>query len=81
MLRTRWSTDEEALGIFNKIKSNNLVSTNTGPAISGQLAKVTKPYWEEEYWKSEVASNIAESLLIPKNCEVVRMPKLNGEVT
>ena len=36
--------DEEILDIFSEINSNNLVSANTGPAISGQLAEVAKQY-------------------------------------
>ena len=36
--------DEETLDIFSEINSNNFVSTNTGPAISGQLAEVEKRY-------------------------------------
>ena len=64
--------DEETLDIFSEINSNNLVSTNTGPAISGQLAEVAKRYWEEESWKSLVVNKIAERLLIPNNCEFVR---------
>ena len=72
--------DEEILDIFSEINSNNLVSTNTGPAISGQLAEVAKRYWEEESRKYLVVSNIAERLLIPNNCEFVRVPKLNEAV-
>ena len=34
--------DTENLDIFIEISSNNLVSTNTGPAISGQLAEVAQ---------------------------------------
>ena len=36
--------DEETLDIFSEINSHNLVSTNTGSAISGQLAEVAKRY-------------------------------------
>ena len=72
--------DEETLDIFSEINSNNLVSTNTGPAISGQLAEVAKRYWEEESRKYLVVSKIAERLLIPNNCEFVRVPKLNEAV-
>ena len=36
------SVDEETPDIFSQINSNNLVSTNTGPAISAQLAEVAK---------------------------------------
>ena len=64
--------DTENLDIFTEISSNNLVSTNTGPAISGQLAEVAKRYWEGESWKSLVVNKIAERLLIPNNCEFVR---------
>ena len=52
------SLDEETLYIFSEINSNNLVSTNAGPAISGQLAEVAKQYWEEESRNSLVASKI-----------------------
>ena len=62
---------EETLDIFSEINSNNLVSTNTGPAISGQLAEVAKRYWEEDSRKSLVVNKIAERLLIPNNCEFV----------
>ena len=72
--------DEETLDIFSEINSNNLVSTNTGPAISGQLAEVAKRYWEDECRKSQVVSKIAERLLIPNNCEFARVPKLNEAV-
>ena len=72
--------DEETLDIFGEINSNNLVSANAGPAISGQLAEVAKRYWEEESRKSLVVSKIAERLLIPNNCEFVRVPKLNETV-
>ena len=71
---------EETLDIFSEINSNNLVSTNTGPAISGQLAEVAKRYWEEESRKYLVVSKIAERLLIPNNCEFMRVPKLNEVV-
>ena len=64
----------------SEINSNNLVSTKTDPAISGQLLKVAKRYWEEEPRKSLVVSKIAERLLIPNNCEFVRVPKLNEAV-
>ena len=72
--------DGETLDIFSEINSNNLVSTNTGPAKSGQLVEVAKQCWEEESWKSQVVSKIAEKLLIPNNCEFVRAPKLNEAV-
>ena len=36
------SVDEETPDIFSEINSNNLVTTNTCPAISGQLAEVVK---------------------------------------
>ena len=52
------SLDEETLYIFSEINSNNLVSTNAGPAISGQLAEVAKQYWEEESRNSLVESKI-----------------------
>ena len=74
------SVDEETPDIFSEINSNNIVTTNTGPAISGQLAEVAKRYWEEESRKSLVVSKIAERLLIPNNCEFVRVPKLNEAV-
>ena len=44
------------------------------------LAEVAKRYWEEESRKSLVVSKIAERLLIPNNCEFVRVPKLNEAV-
>ena len=34
--------DTENLDIFTEISSNSLVSTNTGPAISGQLVEVAQ---------------------------------------
>ena len=52
--------DEETLNILSEINIKNLVSTNTGPAISGQLAEVEKQYLEEGSWKSQVVSKIAE---------------------
>ena len=61
----------ETHDILGEINSNNLVSTNTGPAISGQLAEVAKRYWEEDSRKSLVVNKIAERLLIPNNCEFV----------
>ena len=70
----------ETHDILGEINSNNLVSTNTGPAISGQLAEVAKRYWEEESRKYLVVSKIAERLLIPNNCEFMRVPKLNEVV-
>ena len=60
--------------------SQSDITTNTGPAISGQLAEVAKRYWEEESRKSLVVSKIAERLLIPNNCWFVRVPKLNEAV-
>ena len=36
------SVDEETADIFSEINSKNLVTTKTGPAISGQLAEVAK---------------------------------------
>ena len=72
--------DEETLDIFSEINSSNLVSTNTGTAISSQLTEVAKRYWEEESRKSQVVSKIAERLLIPNHCEFVRVPKLNEAV-
>ena len=74
------SVDEETPDIFSEINSNNIVTTNTGPAISGQLAEVAKRYWEEESRKSLVVSKIAERLVIPNNCEFVRVPKLDEGV-
>ena len=74
------SVDEETPDIFSEINSNNLVTTNTGPAISDQLAEVAHRYWEEDSRKSLVVSKIAERLLIPNNCEFVRVPKLNETV-
>ena len=44
------------------------------------MAEVAKRYWEEQSRKSQVVSKIAESLLIPINCEFVRVPKLNEVV-
>ena len=74
------SLDEESLNIFSEINSNNLFSRNTDPFISGQLAEVAKRYWEEESQKSQVVSKIAKRLLTPRNCEFVRVPKLNEAV-
>ena len=71
---------EETLDIFSEIDSNHLVSTNTGRAISNQLAKVAKRYWEEESRKSQVVSKIVERLLIPNYFEFVRVPKLDVAV-
>ena len=48
--------------------------------ISGQLAEVPKRYWEEESRKSLVVRKIAERLIIPNNCEFVRVPKRNEAV-
>ena len=73
--------DEETLDIFMEINSNNLDSTNTGPAISGQLTEVVKQYWEEESRKSQVVSEISERLLIPNNCEFLKVSKLNEAVS
>ena len=56
------------------------IVTNTGTAISGQLAEGAKRCWEEVYWKSLVVSKIAKRLLIPSNCEFVRVPKLHEAV-
>ena len=67
--------DEETIDIFSEINSNNLVSTNTGYAISGQLAEMAKQYWEEEYQKYHLVSQIVERLLISNNCEFVRASK------
>ena len=79
MLRARCGVNEETLDIFSEINSK-IVSKNTDPAISGQLAEVAKRYWEKESRKSQVVSKIAERLLIPSNCEFVIVPKLNEAV-
>ena len=44
------------------------------------MAEVAKQIWKEESPKSQVVSKIVERLLIPNNCEFVRVPKLNEAV-
>ena len=44
------------------------------------MAEVAKRYWEEESQKSLVLNKMAERLLIPNNCELVRVPKRNEAV-
>ena len=54
--------DEGTLDIVSEINSNNLVSANTEPAKSGELAEVVKRYSEEESQKPQEVSKIAERL-------------------
>ena len=51
-----------------------------GPAISSQLAEVTKKYWSEEWENLAVVNKILESLKIPGNCSRVHVPILNESV-
>ena len=50
--------------LLSQINSENLILDKVGPAISGQLAKMTKRYWVEESLKVPVMAKIAKRLKI-----------------
>ena len=66
--------------LLSQINSENLIPDNVGPAISGQLAEVAKPYWVEESRKVPVVAKFAERLKMPSNCNFAKVPKLNEEI-
>ena len=74
------STDSAEWDLLSQINSENLIPDNVGPAISSQLAEVTKRYWVEKSRKVLVVAKIAERLKILSNCSFAKVLKLNGEI-
>ena len=74
------STDSTEWDLLSQINSENLIPDNVGPAISSQLAEVTKRYWVEKSRKVLVVAKIAERLKILSNCSFAKVLKLNGEI-
>ena len=74
------STDSAEWDLLSQINSENLIPDNVGPAISSQLAEVTKRYWVEKSRKALVVAKIAERLKILSNCSFAKVLKLNGEI-
>ena len=74
------STDSAESDLLSQINSENLIPDNVGPAISSQLAEVTKRYWVEKSHKALVVAKIAERLKILSNCSFAKVLKLNGEI-
>ena len=63
-----------------KKTNENLILNNVGPAISGQLAEVAKPFCVEESRKVPLVAKIAGRLKMPNNWNFAKVPTLNEEI-
>ena len=72
--------EKKGTTVFDDIDKQKLGQQDVGPAISSHLAEVAYKYWTDESKKGQVVSNIIEGLIVPENCQNIRVPLLNEAV-
>lgn len=66
--------------IIDNIIGERQTKQNNGPAILKKLAVGVKKFWTEDSKNNKLLKDYKQNLLIPENCEFVKVPLLNDDI-